>query len=236
MPLLPWPLSLLRAEISGVERFAIALSLAGLGNLFFYGSTTPEIRGSAIWLMGLIAAVLLISFPLYARSARHVRARVGRMPVLLGLFIIVALPFDVWRLQVMDRWDILGASIAICALVAALWAAFMLSCKDWWLARLSETLQIAGFAMIAGAFLLGYIQIASALMILAALLTGFRWFVFGRVPVPVLAMVFLYVIPIAMILSVRVDHLLAVPLIMSFLIGFAISLSKAKARSLKPPV
>ena len=218
-----------------MERLALAVSLTGLGNLVFFGGTTPEVPGRLIWLMGAIAVAALLAFPLYTRSLSQMRTRVGAAPILMSLFVLLALPFDVRFLQSLDRWDPLGLAIALSALIAIASSGWQLSGRGWWLARTSALLQCAGFAIIGGALLSGYIQIATSLMVLAAILLAFRWFVFEAPPVPRATVLLAFGIPFALILTSRIGHGLAVPLTVSFVAGFALSLPKAAAGSQEPP-
>ena len=217
------------------ERYALALSLTGLGNFVFFGGTTPEVPGGSLWIMGALAAVCLLAFPAHCHSLSRVKSRVGATPMVLSLFILLALPFDIRFLQTLDRWDPLGLAIALSALFAIISCAWRLSGRGWWLAHTSALLQIAGFAIIGGALLSGYLQIATALFVLAALLFGFRWFVFGICPVPPLAILFAFAVPLAMISTLQIGHLLAAPLIASFVVGFGLSLPTAEAGSRQPP-
>ena len=88
---------------------------------------------------------------------------------------------------------------------------------------------ITGYTGIAGALMAGQVQFSIAALCGLAFLQLFNGFVFGRSYGGIWGILFAFVIPLAMLIVLQIGHLLAIPLVLSFVIGFALNLPGAKS-------
>jgi|GEM_PF-2921469 len=219
------------------ERVCQALTLSGLGFSMWIGLGYPPAVGPAALFVASLITILGLAAPIYAliRGPRRAMAQLhqsfGRPFPYLGTALLALVFMHLRSVEQLDRNEVTGYLITALALLILLLFGVHRTKGRWWFQRIAEILLICGFAGIAGALMAGQVQFSILALSALAVLHLFNWFVFGAETGGVAGICLAYAIPLAMLLCLLIGHVLAIPLVLSFVAGFALTLPAAKAQS-----
>jgi len=221
-------------------RVCLAMTLSGLGLTLWLGIGRPSVYGPSIMIVFGLTYALLLAFPAFNLIKDHKTAGASFLSAFgltgsIGYLVLVALlPFYTLSIQTLSRNEMLGFALTLIGATTLLLFGFSSSYGRTLPARLVHVLVISGFAGSAGALMAGNVQFAAVSIILLAFLLLFERFLFGRSDLHRDTILLSFAFPLVMLLTVRIGHGLAVPLIASFIFGFALSLPRAKVGSPDP--
>ena len=225
-------------------RFAHGLTVSGFGLLCWVGLGYPSVFGPAALILNGLIAALILSRPLLEAVMGlrgiipRLRSLFGPVPLVLGAICLGLLVIYVSSIRNLDRNETLGMVLTGLGALILVLHGVHLSKSAWGFQRVIETLLICGYGGVAGALMAGQVQFSIFAISGLALLQLFHWFVFLSEPralgTNALSVLFAILIPLTMLITLRIGHGLAVPLILSFLIGLAFTLPAKATKSPAP--
>ncbi len=226
-----------------LARICDALTLSGVGLLLWFGQGWPSVTGKAVSVVVVILGALILAKPFFELATRPSGVRVrlehrfGVVPVyLMAAASLLFVPY-VYYLERLNRIEVLGIALTLMAFVAiAMYGSYRarrLGRRG--VEHVLSTLLVLGYAGVAGALLSGQAQFSLIALGGLGLAQGFDRFVFARFKPPLMGFAFAFILPILMLASVQVGHLLAVPLVGSFILGAALIFRSEEAKYPRPP-
>ncbi len=190
----------------------------------WFGQGFPSANGPAVFVAGGLAYAFLLALPIYSLFQQRSDVLVNFAGllgcILLGLIAFGLLPYML-SIERLGRFELLGFLLSVLSLALLFCAGFQARTPG-----LLGWVRFAcpvGYGMVGGTLLAGQVQAGLALLLGLAVVQGVAWIAAPRPGTWVLGAIFAFVIPMTMILSFPVGHTAAVPLIMSFLLGFALN-------------
>lgn len=194
----------------------------------WFGLGKPSVGGDAVLVVVGLSLLLVLAHPLSGLQSFR-RASIGLTLWFWAAAVLFIIPYA-WTVDELNRSGPLGQLLSASAFFALLSHGSSRYADEPLFHRLTKALLLFGLGICGGTLIAGQVQFAIVFLAAVGLLYTFERFVFALRP-SVGGIVFAFAIPLAMLIGLRLGHLLAIPLIASFLIGFACLLTEEEAKS-----